>query len=47
MTIDEKVDSLIEQAAALPDEAQAELVQSLLGMRSQNLGVYDRDETES
>ncbi len=47
MTIDQKVDSLIEQAAALPDDAQVELVQSLLAIRSQNLGVYDRDETES
>jgi hypothetical protein len=46
MTIDEKVDSLIEQAAALPEDAQVELVQSLLGMRSRNLGVDDRDETE-
>lgn len=39
MTIDDEVDSLIERVAALPDEAQEELLQSLFMMRSGFLGV--------
>jgi len=46
MTTEEKVEALIEQAAALPDHAQADLVQSLLAMRSQHLGVYDPGDGE-
>lgn len=38
--------SLIRQAAELPDEAQAELVQSLVEMRSQHLGIYHLDDEE-
>ena len=37
MTTQEKVEALIEQAAELPEEAQAELVHSLVEMRSQPL----------
>jgi hypothetical protein len=46
MTTQEKIESLIQQAADLPEEAQAELVQSLVEMRSQNLGVYHLDDDE-
>jgi hypothetical protein len=46
VTTDEKVESLIREAAELPDEAQAELVQSLVEMRSQHLGVYHLDDDE-
>jgi len=46
MTTQKKVESLIQQAAELPDEAQAELVQSLVEMRSQHLGIYHLDEEE-
>lgn len=42
MTTQQKVEALIHQAAELPEEAQAELVQSLVEMRAQNLGVYDQ-----
>jgi hypothetical protein len=34
MTTDDKVESLIQQAAELPEDAQAELVQLLVEMRS-------------
>jgi hypothetical protein len=46
MTTQEQLDALIEQAATLPHDAQDELVQSLLMVRFQHLGVYDPDETE-
>lgn len=46
MTTDEKVEALIEQAAALPDDAQYQLFQSLAEMRSHHLGVDYRDEKE-
>jgi hypothetical protein len=46
MTTQEKVQALIEQAAELPEEAQAELVHSLVEMRSQHLGIYHLDEDE-
>jgi hypothetical protein len=41
MTTQAKVEALIRQVADLPDEAQAELVQSLVEMRSQHLDIYD------
>jgi hypothetical protein len=44
MTPDEKVESLIQQAAELPDDAQAELFRSLVEMRSQHLGIYNTDQ---
>ena len=44
MSTDEKLDVLIQQAAELPEEAQAELFQSLVEMRSQNLGIYNPDQ---
>ena len=46
MRTQEKVESLIRQAAELPDEAQAELVQSLVEMRSQHLGIYHLNDDE-
>jgi hypothetical protein len=46
MTSQEKVDALIQQVSELPEEAQAELVQSLVDMRFQNLGIYHLDDEE-
>ena len=40
------VDWLLEQAADLPFDAQTELLQSLLAMRSEQLGWSDLDETQ-
>ena len=47
MTTGEKLESLIQQATELPDEAQAELVQSLMEMRAQHLGIDWLHEDES
>jgi len=41
MTTDEKIESLIEQAAELPEEAQTRFVQSLVTMHFQHLGIDD------
>ncbi|MGC2461069.1 MAG: hypothetical protein WA446_08880 [Steroidobacteraceae bacterium] len=41
MTIDEKIESLIEQTAELPEDAQAALVQSLVKMHFQRLDIDD------
>ena len=46
MTTDEELESLIQQAAELSDDDQAELFQSLVAMRAQNLGVYDLEDDE-
>jgi hypothetical protein len=46
MTTQEKVESLIEQAAELPEGAQAELMRALAEMRSQQLGIYPLDDEE-
>ena len=46
MTTRSKVEALIRQAVELPDEAQAELVQALVEMRSQHLGIYQIDDDE-
>jgi hypothetical protein len=46
MTTQQKVEALIRQAAELPEEAQAELVQSLVEMRSQQFGIYEVDDDE-
>jgi hypothetical protein len=43
MTIQRKVESLILEVADLPGEAQAELVQSLVEMHAQRLGILDND----
>ena len=46
MATQEKIESLIRQTAELPEEAQAEVVQSLVEMRSQHLGIYNLDDDE-
>lgn len=46
MTTQEKVESLIEKISELPDEAQEELVQSLVELRSQPQGIYHFDDKE-
>jgi hypothetical protein len=46
MTADEKVAALIEQITALPDDAQAELVDGLVAMRAEHLGIYHLDDDE-
>jgi hypothetical protein len=46
MTNQEKVEELIRQTAELPEEAQAEVVESLVEMRSRHLGVYRLDDEE-
>ena len=46
MTTQEKVQALIEQVADLPDYAQAELVETLLDIRAQQIGIYHLDDDE-
>jgi len=46
METQEKIESLIRQVTELPEEAQAEVVQSLLDLRSQHLGIYQLDQEE-
>lgn len=46
MTTQEKVQSIIQQVNELPGEAQAELVESLLDLRAQQLGIYHVDDEE-
>ena len=46
MTTREKVESLFEQVVDLPDEAQAELVESLVDLRAQHLGIYHLDDDD-
>lgn len=46
MTTREKVEALLEQVVALPDYAQAELMNSLLDIRAQQLGIYHLDDDE-
>jgi hypothetical protein len=46
MTTQEKIEALVRQVAELSDEAQAELVQSLVEMRSQHLGIYHLNDEE-
>jgi hypothetical protein len=47
MTSEQQVDALIQQAAELPDEAQAELVKALVEMRSQHLGTDAFEDIET
>jgi hypothetical protein len=44
MTTREKVEALMEQVSELPDDAQAEFVDSLLDMRAEQLGIYHLDD---
>jgi len=46
MTTREKVEALIEHVVALPDYAQAEILEWLLDMRAQQLGICHLDEDE-
>ena len=46
MTTREKVEALIEQVSELPDDAQAEFVDSLLEMRAEQTGIYHVDDAE-
>lgn len=46
MTIAKKVEDLIAAIAELPGDAQEELVQSLVEMRAERLGIYECDEDE-
>ena len=46
MTIREKMAQLMREAADLPEEAQAELVHSLIEMRSQHIGTYHLTESD-
>ena len=46
MTTQEKVESLFQEVSELPEEAQAELVDSLVEMRLQHRGIYRLDDGE-
>ena len=46
MTTQQKVESLIKEVSELPEDAQEELVQSLVEMRAEHLGVYNVDDDE-
>ena len=44
-TVD-KVELLVQQVAELPEDAQGELVQLLVAMRAEHLGIYSFDDDE-
>jgi hypothetical protein len=46
MTTAQKVQSLVRQVASLPEEAQAEIMESLIEMRAEQFGVYHVDDEE-
>ena len=46
MTTQQKVESLIREVSELPDEAQEEIVQSLVEIRAEHLGIYHVDDDE-
>ena len=46
MTTQRKVEALIRQVAELPEKAREEVVQSLIQMRAEDLGVYHLDAEE-
>jgi hypothetical protein len=46
MTTQQKVESLIREVSELPDDAQEELVQSLVEIRAEHLGIYHVDDDE-
>ena len=46
MSTQEKVEALIQQSAELPEEAQVEVVQSLIEMRAHDTGIYQFDDDE-
>jgi hypothetical protein len=46
MTSRQKVEFLLHQIAALPEEPQAELVQALVEMQAERSGIYYREDDE-
>ena len=44
MTAGDTIDELVQQVSELPDDAQAELVRSLVEMRTQSLGIDEFDD---
>jgi hypothetical protein len=46
MTSKHELQILIQRIAGLPEDAQAELLQSLVEMRANDLGVYELDDDE-
>ena len=46
MTTEQKVQSLIQQVAALPEKAKAEVMDSLIEMHAEQLGIYHLDDDE-
>jgi len=46
MTASKTLDTLLERAETWPDEAQAELVQSVLDIEAKHFGVYRLSEEE-
>ena len=46
MAIKDKIKALLEQITDLPDAAQNELIEALLEMRAEHLGLYPLDDEE-
>jgi len=46
MTNNAAVEALIDQILDLPEEAQTELVETLLDLRAQHLGIYHLDDDD-
>jgi hypothetical protein len=46
MTADKRVEALIRQITELPPEAQEEVVQTLIEMHAERLGIYASDDAE-
>lgn len=46
MTTEQKVRSLIRQVAALPSDAQSEVIQSLIDIHGERLDLYQVDDDE-
>jgi len=46
MTADERVAALIRRITELPPEAQEEVVQTLIEMHAERLGIYAPDDNE-
>lgn len=46
MTADDRVEALFEQIIELPAATQAELIEALIEMRAEHLGIYNLDDNE-
>ena len=46
MTAEQRLESLLNQITALPEESLAELVQVLVEMRAEHFGIYRPDDDE-